>query len=88
VTVANELRRGNKAMSDTATVSSAPDKVCNGIRKSTMSEGNLLEELRVAYQQLRHEERQQVKNLLLTLSRSSGHLTERRQNDGKSRNHR
>jgi hypothetical protein len=75
-------------MSETATVSSAPGNVCNEIGKSTTSEGDLLEELRVAYQRLRREERQQVKNFLLTLSRSSRHLTERRQNDGKSRNHR
>jgi len=71
VTVANELKKGNKMISETPTVSSAPRNVYNGIRKSTTSDGDLLEELRVAYQPLRREERQQVKNLLLTLSRSS-----------------
>jgi hypothetical protein len=60
-------------MRETAIVSSAPGDLHNGVRMSTTSEGSsLLEQLRAAYQGLGREERQQVKNLLLTLSRNNG----------------
>ena len=71
MTVANEVRKGNRMISETATVSSAPGNLGNGIRMSTTSEGDgLLEELRAAYQGLGREERQQVKTLMLTLARA------------------
>jgi hypothetical protein len=63
-------------MSETAIVSSAPGDLHNGIRMSKTSEGDgLLQQLRAAYQGLRHEERQQVKSLMLTLSRNSNLLS-------------
>ena len=60
-------------MSETAIVSSAPGDLHDGVRMSTTPEGGrLLEQLRAAYQGLGREERQQVKSLMLTLSRSNG----------------
>ena len=60
-------------MRETAIANSAPGDLHNGVRMSTTSErGSLLEQLRAAYQGLGREERQQVKSLLLTLSRSNG----------------
>ena len=60
-------------MSETAIVSSAPGDLHDRVRMSTTSEGgSLLEQLRAAYQGLGCEERQQVKSLMLTLSRSNG----------------
>ena len=59
-------------MRETSIVSSAPGDLHNGVRMSTTSEGgSLLDQLRASYQGLGREERQQVKSLLLTLSRSN-----------------
>jgi len=67
-------------MSKTASVTHASRAVHNGIRMSTKAEGgNLLEELREAYQSLAREERQQIKGFILTLSKSDGDLLGREQ---------
>jgi|HubBroStandDraft_6_1064221.scaffolds.fasta_scaffold166666_3 hypothetical protein len=60
-------------MNKAAIVSDAPRAVDNRIPTSTIAEGRrLLEELRAAYQMLGREERQQVKSLMVTLSKSRG----------------
>lgn len=62
-------------MSETAIVSDASRAVHNGIRISTKAgPGRLLEELREAYQSLAREEQLQIKNFMLTLSKSDGDL--------------
>jgi hypothetical protein len=62
-------------ISETEIVHGAPGNLYNGIRMSTTSKGgSLLEELRAAYQALGREEQQQVKSLMLTLSRSNNDL--------------
>ena len=60
-------------MNKTAIVRDARRTVHNRIRMSTRAKARrLLEELRAAYQKLGREERQQIKSLLLTLSKSEG----------------
>jgi hypothetical protein len=59
-------------MRETAIVISAPD-LHDAVQMPTTPEGSsLLEQLRAAYLGLGREERQQVKSLLVTLSRSNG----------------
>jgi hypothetical protein len=73
VMVANELKKENRIMNETAIVSHAPRTVHNRIRISTKAErGRLLEGLRAAYQRLGREAQQRIKNLMLTLSKSNG----------------
>jgi hypothetical protein len=72
-------------MSETAIVTHASRAVHKGIRMSTKAEGgNLLQELRKAYQSLAREERQQIKGFLLTLSKSGGDLLGREQSTNRS----
>jgi PHP family Zn ribbon phosphoesterase len=74
VMVANELRKENRVMNGTTTiVTEALRTVHNRIRMSTTAEATrLLEELRAAYQRLAREERQKIKSLMLTFSKSNG----------------
>jgi hypothetical protein len=75
VVVAKQLRKENRIMSKTAVVPEAPRAVQYGIRMSTTAEaGRLLEELRAAYQTLGREERQQIRSLMVSLSRTSGDI--------------
>jgi hypothetical protein len=72
-------------MSETAIVKHVSRAVHNRIRMSTKAEaGNLLEELRKAYQSLAREERQQIKAFMLTLSKSDEDLVGRELSTGRS----
>jgi hypothetical protein len=59
-------------MRETAIVISAPGDLHDAVQMPTTPEGgSLLEQLRAAYLGLGREERQQVKSLLVMLSRSN-----------------